>query len=254
MSPAFVPVKPDYAYSEKRVLLEALYAFVEEEAREFGFVCEKGCHRCCTTHLWTTSLEARYLREGLSPELETRLLALRVYPRPGSTPNTMALLLMQGKTPPEDQMTEIGSCPLLTPEGLCAVYPRRPLTCRLMFSRTKCDLSGEARMPPEFLGLSSLLFQIIEELDVGGVYGHLVDQVRFWRDLEAGVEEVPEWLLGNREAPELAYLPEEDVLRQKLARLYRLKLPSGRTFKETLDEIKEGFGPREALSFLDEIL
>ncbi|MBX6423949.1 YkgJ family cysteine cluster protein [Thermosulfurimonas sp. F29] len=254
MSAAFVPVKPDYAYPEKRELLEALYDFVEEEAARFEFVCRRGCSHCCTTHLWLTSLEARYLRETLAPELEERLLSLSPYPRPGSTPNTMALFLMRGKDPPPDYPAEVKPCPLLTDEGLCAVYPRRPLTCRLMFSLRPCAENGEAEVPPDFLGLSSLLFQLVEEVDVGGVYGHLSDQVRFLRDLEAGTEEVPEWLLGNREAPDLAYSPEEEYLRGALSRLYRRKLPSGKTFKELLDEIKEGFGPREALSFLDEIL
>ncbi|OAQ20273.1 YkgJ family cysteine cluster protein [Thermosulfurimonas dismutans] len=251
---AFITVKPDYAYAEKLELLKGLYHFIENEAKNFGFVCSPGCNSCCTTYLWTTSLEARYLKEVLTPELEARLLALKEYPRPGSTPNTMAFLLMQGKNPPEDQMANLGPCPLLSSENLCLAYERRPLTCRVMFSKTKCELSGEAIMPPEFLGLSSLLFQLIEELDVGGVYGHLIDQIKFLRDLEAGAQEVPEWLLGNREAPDLAYSPEEEYLRKALSRLYRLKLPSGKTFKEHLDEIKEGFGQREALSFLDEIL
>ncbi|HFC97528.1 MAG TPA: YkgJ family cysteine cluster protein [Thermosulfurimonas dismutans] len=254
MSPALVTIKPDYGYPEKISLLEALYALVEEEARNYPFVCEPGCASCCTTYLWVTSLEARYLREALNSDLEARLLALKDYPRPGSTPNTMALLLMRGKSPPEDHPGEVRTCPLLGPDGLCSVYERRPLTCRLMFSVQRCELSGEARVPEEFLALSSLLFQIVEELDIGGLYGHLADQVRFLRDLEKGVEEVPEVLLGNREAPDLAYLPEEDKLRQILARLYRRQLPSGKTFKETLDHLRENFGPREALSFLDEIL
>jgi len=249
-----VLIRPDYAYEAKREGLEALYAFVEEEAGRFPFVCAPGCSSCCTTQLFVTSLEARYLLEGLSPELEERLLSLSGYPRPGTSPNAMALLLMRGERPPEDEPGEVRACPLLDSQGLCAVYSRRPLTCRVMFSRVRCGLFGEAEVPPEFLALASLLFQLIEELDAGGVYGHLTDVVRFLRELEAGTEEVPEYLFGNREAPDLAYLPEEDFLRQTLARLYRRRLPSGRTFKEVLDEVKEGFGPREALSFLDEIL
>ncbi|RUM87596.1 MAG: hypothetical protein DSZ24_05895 [Thermodesulfatator sp.] len=246
-------VRPDYAYPQKRELLEALYAFVEEEARKYSFVCRPGCHHCCTTHLWVTTLEARYLLEDLPQELEKGLFTLSDYPRPGTSPNAMALFLMRGKSPPEDRPGKVRTCPLLTPEGLCAVYPRRPLSCRVMFSRVPCEISGEAEVPPEFLGLASLLFQLVEELDVGGLYGHLVDAIRFWRELEKGVEEVPEWLLGNREAPDLAYLPEEDSLREALVRLYRRKLSSGQTFKGLLDQIKEEFGPREALSFLDEI-
>ncbi|QJA06659.1 hypothetical protein FVE67_07565 [Thermosulfurimonas marina] len=249
-----VLIRPDYAYEAKRELLEALYAFVEEEASRFDFRCEPGCSSCCTTQLYVTSLEARYLLEDLPPELRQRLLSLSDYPRPATSPNTMALLLMRGKEPPEDEPGEIRPCPLLGSEGLCLVYPRRPLTCRVMFSRVRCSLSGQAEVPPEFLALASLLFQLLEELDAGGVYGHLTDVVRFLEELEKGAPEVPEWLSGNREAPDLAYLPEEDALRQALARLYRRKLPSGRTFKEVLDEIKKGFGPREALSFLDEIL
>ena len=251
---AFISVRPDYAYSAKLELLNSLYRFVEDEAKNFEFACGPGCSSCCTTHLWTTSLEARYLKEILPSELEARFLALKEYPRPGTTPNTMALLLMQGKNPPEDQMTALSPCPLLSSQNLCSVYERRPLTCRVMFSQVKCELSGEAIMPSEFLALSSLLFQLVEELDVGGVYGHLVDQIKFLKDLEDGGQDVPEWLLGNREAPDLAYGPEEEYLRRALSRLYRLRLPSGKTFKERLDQLKEDFGPREALTFLDDLL
>ncbi len=254
MIASLVNVNPNYAYSAKKELLEALYAFVEEESRRFSFICQPGCNTCCTTHLWVTTLEAQYLREALDRSLLERWLTLQNYPRPATTPNTMALLLMQGREIPEDHPGEIRPCPLLRPDGLCPVYPRRPLSCRLMASQKPCKTAGEAQVPPEFLALSSLLFQLIEELDVGGLYGHLVDQLRFLEELSKGLEEVPDFLLGNREAPDLAYLPEEEFLRQALSRLYRRPLPSGKSFKEILDEIKEGFGPRQALSFLDEIL
>lgn len=248
---ALVAVKLDYAYPQKIELLEALYAFLEEEAQAFGFVCQPGCHWCCTTHLWTTSLEAQYLQEVLRPENQRRFLALKAYPRPGTTPNTLALYLMQGREPPPDQEGPVETCPLLSREDRCLFYARRPLVCRVMYSRRPCSPTQEAEVPPEFLGLSSLLFQLVEELDVGGVYGHLVDNLRFLA--EPSPSEVPEYLLGNREAPDLAYQPQEDYLRKALSRLYRRALPSGKTFKEKLDEIKASFGPRERLTFLDEI-
>ncbi|NPA49493.1 MAG: YkgJ family cysteine cluster protein [Thermodesulfobacteria bacterium] len=258
-----MPVKLDYALPQKFALLETLYRVLEEEASRYPFVCEAGCADCCTVNLLATGAEARYFLDSLErPAREALWEKLLPYKgkrrlRPRVTPNEMAALLMSGKEPPADEGFVFEPCPFLK-DNLCSIYERRAFICRTFFSLKKCHETKEAEAPPEFLSLSTVLTQLIEEIDLAGLYGNFLDLLLFFMEREraSSPEEViiPDELLSNREAPDFAIPPQhERYIRQFLARLYREPV-GDKTFKELLDEVKEGAQVKEALSFLGEAL
>ena len=126
--------------------------------------------------------------------------------------------------------------------------------CRIMVSTVNCQEKGFAE-PPEFHYTAGLLLlQVVENIDLGGLYGSLFDLLLFWKDLEEGrIDEVPPYLLSNIEEEEFPILPDEKDYRRFLGGLYRKELPSGKTFRELWVELKEGFSEYSALSFLKEI-
>ncbi len=257
-----MPVKLNYALPKKFALLERLYQCLEEEASRYPFVCEPGCSDCCTVNLLATSAEVRYFLDSLK-EQERKALLEKLSPfkgkqrlRPKVTPNEMALFYMSGKEPPADEGFVFEPCPFLK-DNLCSIYERRAFVCRTFFSLKKCQQTREAEAPPEFLTLSTVLMQLLEEIDLAGLYGNFLDLLLFFLENEGTPPEeivIPEELLSNREAPDFAIpLQYERYVRQFLARLYREPV-GDKTFKEVLDEIKEGAQVKEALSFLGEAL
>ena len=259
-----MPVKLDHAVEEKILLVKAVYEVLEEEARNYPFVCQAGCADCCTVNLQATSAEARYFLKGLSPEekkaLHARLKPLRTETRlrPRVTPNEMAALYMAGKEPPEEGEFVFKTCPFLGEDRLCTIYERRPFGCRSVFSLKPCREQGTAEVPPEFFSLITVLMQLLEEIDLAGLYGNFLDLLLFLLEAEGRSPEeivVPEELLSNREVPDFALPPDhEEYVRGVLARLYRRQVTPEKTFKALLDEIKEGAQVKEALSFLGEAL
>ncbi len=258
-----MPVKLDHALPQKFALLKTLYRLLEEEASRYPFVCEPGCADCCTVNLLATSAEVRYFLDSLEKSqkeaLFQKLLPLKGKRRlrPKVTPNEMAALLMSGKEPPEDEGFVFEPCPFLKNQ-LCSIYERRAFICRTFYSLRKCQETHEAEAPPEFLTLSTVLTQLIEEIDLAGLYGNFLDLLLFFLEREQALstEEIviPDELLSNREAPDFAIPPQhEKYIRQFLARLYREPV-GDKTFKELLDEVKEGVQLKEALSFLGEAL
>ena len=259
-----MPVRLDYAIAQKILLVKTLYEVLSEEAQKYPFICRAGCADCCTVNLQATSAEARFFLQALSPEekkdLWNRIRSLRTRPRlrPKVTPNEMAALYMAGKEPPMEEDFVFEPCPFLGKDHLCTIYERRPFGCRSVFSLKPCRELGSAEMPPEFFSLITVFMQLLEEIDLAGLYGNFLDLLLFLLESEGQSPEeiiVPEELLSNREAPDFAIPPQhEDYVRQVLARLYRREVTPGQTFKSLLDEIKEGAQVKEALSFLGEAL
>ncbi len=256
-----MPVKLDVALEEKKLLLKGLYEVFEEEAGKFSFVCEPGCADCCTVNVLATGIEALNLLDSLSQEEKKRWQdRLKPYQgkerlRPKVTPNEMAALYMAGKEPPLDEGFCFEPCPFLDTKGLCQIYEMRPLSCRTFFSLKRCREEGEAVVPPEFFSLTMVFMQLLEEIDLAGLYGNYIDLLLFFFEKEGKNPEelvIPPELLANREAPDFAIPPQhEDYLRPILGRLYRHPVKD-KTFKDLLDEVKEKIKPKEALSFLGE--
>ena len=67
-----------------------------------------------------------------------------------------------------------GTCPMLE-NGICTIYPVRPLGCRVMMSETPCGQTGAADMPELALTITTVFMQFVEHLDEGGVYGSFLD-------------------------------------------------------------------------------
>ncbi len=256
-----MPVRLNYAIEKKLTLLQILFEVFEEEAQKFKFVCKPGCANCCTVNLISTSAEVYFLLNNISYDqrknLEEKVKPLRGKPRlrPKITPNEMASLCLAGKQPPEDEGYVAEVCPFLGKDQLCTIYKFRPFACRSFFSLIPCDQAKEAVIPPEFLSLITTFMQLLEEIDLAGLYGNFFDLLLYFIELDSQKDlPIPEELLSNREAPDFAIPPEhEEYVRKVLAKLYRKPIKE-KSFKDLLDEIKEGVGVKEALSFLGEVL
>lgn len=231
----------------------SLYEYLDETFSRYTLACVPGCNLCCTTRVYTTSLEAKYLLEGLSEGFFLQINEERL-PRPRLTHNQTALLYFSGEEPPPEEEKELQICPLLNEEGLCSVYERRPLMCRIMVSLKRCSPSHPAELSEELYLMGLLAMQIVENIDLYGLYGNLFDLLKFLSELKKGnIEEIPSYLLSNVEFEELPLLPEEKALRAWVGGLYRREVLEGKTFRELLDEIKEKLKEKEGLSFLKEI-
>lgn len=239
---------------EKRLLLLTLYDYLEESFRAFELACKPGCALCCTSKLYTTSVEAEYLLEGLKERELSLVNAFNLYPRPKRTHNQLALLYYTGQEPAFEEEGPITACPFLTEEGLCSVYERRPLICRIQLSQSPCEVLGEAQIQPELYLMGIIALQIAENIDVSGLYGNLFDLLKFWNlyQREKSVE-VPYYLLSPQTFEELPLLPEERALRKWVGELYRRKVRGEQSFRELLDELQVSFKEERPLSFLDEL-
>nr|WP_269447040.1 YkgJ family cysteine cluster protein [Caldimicrobium thiodismutans] len=219
----------------------------------YELACSPGCNLCCTTRIYATSLEAKYLLEGL-PEGITFEIDENLLPRPGLTHNQTALLYFSGEEPPPPEEAELHPCPFLNEEGLCSVYERRPLMCRIMVSFKKCSPLQQAELSQELYLRGLIALQIVENIELYGLYGNIFDLLKFLSDLKKGkIDEIPPYLLSNVEFEELPLLPEEKDLRAWVGNLYRKEVFPGKTFRELLYEIKERLKEKESLSFLKEI-
>ena len=113
--------------------------------------CRRGCSACCRGLFDITLLDAFLLREGFAklPAATREQVLARCRPR---------LLELQRRWPqlqppyllnplPDDSWTampedDVTTCPLLGANGLCPIYPFRPMTCRL-HGLPIIDFSGE---------------------------------------------------------------------------------------------------------------
>ncbi len=153
-----------------------------------------------------------------------------------------------------EEEVQISSCPFLTKEGLCGVYERRPVICRVLLSLEKCTPESPAEYSSELYLMGLLALQIVENIDIGGLYGSLFDLLQYYQRLRKGEEaEIPPYLLSTVLFDELPLLPSEKKLRAWVGKLYRRKVEEGLTFKDLLDQIKEEYNKQKRLSFLEDL-
>lgn len=114
--------------------------------------CRRGCRGCCRGLFDITLLDACLLQEGFGRlPAATRVAVLRrARPRLSELqrrwPGFAHPFILNGM--PDEEWTEMPEddetlCPLLGGDGLCLVYPFRPMTCRL-HGLPNVDLSGES--------------------------------------------------------------------------------------------------------------
>lgn len=109
-------------------------------------------------------------------------------------------------------------------------------------------------MPPFLFQVGTLTLQLVENIDLGGVYGNFFELLKFLKDYKEGqVEEVPAYLLSNIDVDELPILPDEKELKSWVGTLYRTPVKEEKNFREILQELREKFRAHKSLSFLEEI-
>ncbi|MDA8165681.1 MAG: YkgJ family cysteine cluster protein [Desulfobacteraceae bacterium] len=169
---------PDLA-SKKEALLR-IYSWHEAWGCRFSMACRRGCSSCCTRSVTVTGLEAAVLREHLAETGRTGLLA--ALPslaadnhRPRTTTNELAAACLQEiESDGEPESWNFDSCPFLA-DQVCTIYPARPFGCRAFASLVPCADAGTAEVPPLLLTINTVLLQLIEHLDQGGIWGNLLD-------------------------------------------------------------------------------
>ena len=168
----------DYSFDKKMRALETIYRWYDEIAWSLdSWACEVGCSTCCTSLVISTTLEIAYAWES-SPALQEKQSALASnefsLPPLTLTTNERASLCIEKKAFEEDPMPSLGlPCPLLADER-CVCYEARPLMCRMMFSSTRCERTGQAEMPPLLLSLNTVCLQLVEHLDQRGCSGYML--------------------------------------------------------------------------------
>jgi len=154
-------VKPCQVPSNLQVLLNAYRDLLGEIDAWFAscllaalpgmLACRQGCSACCRGLFDITLLEAFLLREGFA-QLPAHVKA-EVLDRCRSCLSELQQRWPQLVNPyllndlPDDGWTAMPEedetpCPLLGADGLCLVYPFRPMTCRL-HGLPNLDLTGE---------------------------------------------------------------------------------------------------------------
>ncbi|NWH04361.1 YkgJ family cysteine cluster protein [Desulfobacter latus] len=161
--------------------LEKIYILFDTAMAAFPFACAKQCSDCCTCNVTATGLEIAYIQDRLKgralDDIRMRLARTgqRRRFRPLQTTNGFALACMEGRdTEEEENDPSWGTCPLLE-DGICTIYPVRPLGCRVMMSTTPCRQTGQADMPFLALTITTIFMQFVEHLDAGGLYGSFLD-------------------------------------------------------------------------------
>ena len=202
------------------VRLYEIYAATmnQDQARHPPWYCKKGCASCCTCNVTLTALEMAYLWDGLSLDQKGALrssvvdFGASVRYRPQTTINGLAALCMADEALPEEKNDPAwGRCPLLTKEGTCPIYDRRPFGCRALLSEINCADAGYARIPPLTLTLNNLFMQYIEHLDGHGVTGNFTDMIHCAVSVENEKGNAPQgsaFLIPNRSIPALMVPPE----------------------------------------------
>jgi len=171
----------------KLKVLKAIYEFYDDYTSKFPFACTIGCTACCTQQVLITSLEGvfilSYLKEKQQLSLLNNIIDLqKPYSRPLITTNELAYYCLQQKEPPEEALSSSKApCPFLK-EGKCLIYEVRPFACRSFFSQTCCDITGEADIPPLLLTINVLFNQLIEHIDIPGIYGNMIDVLLFFQE------------------------------------------------------------------------
>jgi Fe-S-cluster containining protein len=162
-------------------VLKQIYAIHHEYTSEVQTACARGCAACCTCNVTATTMEGLLVYEYLSDSGRSDQVhaILEAMPpsryRPRLTLNQVVALCASGRQPPEEvNDPAAGICPLLG-DGLCSIYPVRPLGCRAMLSSSECAANGAAEMPPFILSVNNVVLQHLEAVDRPGATGNLLD-------------------------------------------------------------------------------
>lgn len=144
-----------------------------------------GCCKCCTTSVLTTTLECFYIICHLKSQRKESLLkrlnglSEKNYLRPTITTNERAYKCLNRIVPQEEEEEYwVGSCPFLH-KSRCLIYKVRPFGCRSFFSEVKCQDSLQAVIHPKLLTVNILALQLIEHIDIKGLFGNMIDILLF---------------------------------------------------------------------------
>ncbi|MEJ2034452.1 MAG: YkgJ family cysteine cluster protein [Deltaproteobacteria bacterium] len=207
----------------KEQALACIFSWHEKWSRIFPLACRGGCSSCCTRSVTMTGLEGTILRNYL--EQESKIGQLQELPvlaagdaRPQSTTNQFAAACLQGiETAGEPAGWNFTPCPFLV-DHHCTIYPVRPFSCRAFASLAPCHLSGAADAPSLLLTVNTILCQLIEHLDQGGLWGNMLDVLPALSETGANTQGE---LLTCQPCPGLLIPPEEqEDLEELLARLF----------------------------------
>ncbi|ACL04540.1 protein of unknown function UPF0153 [Desulfatibacillum aliphaticivorans] len=190
---------------KKNTALMRLYSLLDRIIEPWPTACEKGCASCCTTHVTATTLEGRAVLDYL--EKENRTLPANLDEgelfSPAVTTNGLARLCMEREEPPEEfKPDHFNPCPFLE-DGVCSIYPARPLGCRVMLSASQCKPGGFAEMDDYWLTVNQVFLQALEALDCPGRFGNfslILQYLAFGQSVEN--------LLNNEPVPGLMIPPE----------------------------------------------
>lgn len=97
--------------------------------------CRLGCTACCHDNpqgvagVEILRIQRRLARDGLVPALENRITA-------AADAFHSRVESLGAKTAAESQRARGEPCPLLGSDGACAVYPERPVACRMFHANT----------------------------------------------------------------------------------------------------------------------
>jgi Fe-S-cluster containining protein len=240
----------DIIIKKKKILDTLKIVFDEFVRNNYESACKPGCSTCCTRDITATTLEAFEMIEhmrnigrddlpgGLEGFGEAELF------RPKITTNVMAMYCLNRREPPvEEPGGATGVCPFLE-DRRCALYTARPMACRGMFARHVCQPGQEADMPSDLATISMICWQIIEHLDVGGLYGNLIDLINFLLDekemlnYQKGDQLVARGIPPTRPVPGFLVPPEQqEVIGGFLEALFSADC-NGRSFRECMAEMR----------------
>ncbi|MBF0389808.1 MAG: YkgJ family cysteine cluster protein [Desulfamplus sp.] len=210
-------------FKDKQIILKQLFMLFDRFSEEMERACEEGCAACCTRNVTLTSLEAKHILDGLNSD-EKDFVSNRVANEhhknrliPKTTINELAKICMNGEEPPEEFGDPLwGECPLLSNQR-CMIYDLRPLACRVMISKKRCNVTGFAEIDEYMVTLSNLFMQYLEHVDNGGYFGNLSDILLLEADNKKyGLANLSENLLVNKPIEMLMVPPEH---REKIAKI-----------------------------------
>lgn len=169
----------------KVALLKNIYTSYDKFSKEISHVCKIGCASCCTQNVSVTTLESYYILEWLKKNNKLDLLKVLDHisteklSRPAITTNELAYKCLNRIEPPEEDVPSASTpCPFLdNKEKTCLIYEVRPLSCRIFFSEKKCDEIGQATIDPVVLTINGTLLQVLEHVDLGGMFANMIDML-----------------------------------------------------------------------------